>query len=295
MQAIMETIFETGYLLFALFTGIFLIVKGKGKNDLLLLAIAILLLGIGDAFHLVPRMIALNADGLEHHAASLGVGKLVTSVTMTFFYVVMYIFLIVRERKAPPTWLHILYGVLFVVRIVLVAMPQNNWLESSPYVWNVVRNIPFVLMGVIFILMSYHYCKDDRAFRWMWLLVILSFVFYLVTALGATFVPILGLMMLPKTICYMVIFVFALKACLVGEEKIGNSAPFCTCTDRECPLNPVNHDKGCAPCIAKNLKRNEIPSCFFNKVDPDTAREGYLFKDFAEAVLKQKKEEQPRG
>ena len=213
MQAVMETIFETGYLLFALFTGIYVIVKGKGKTEYLLLAIAILLLGIGDAFHLIPRMIALNTDGLENHAASLGTGKLITSVTMSFFYVILYVFLIVREKKVPPTWLHVLYGVLFLIRIVLVALPQNRWLEGSPYVWNVVRNIPFVMMGVLFISLSFAYCKNDKEFRWMWLLVILSFVFYLITALGATFVPILGLMMLPKTICYMVIFVFALKAC----------------------------------------------------------------------------------
>lgn len=287
MQAVMETIFETGYLLFALFSGVFLIVKGKGKTEFLLLAIAVLLLGIGDAFHLVPRMIALNADGLEAHAASLGVGKLVTSVTMSFFYVVMYIFLIVRERKAPPLWLHVLYGLLFVVRIVLVALPQNNWLEGSPYVWNVVRNIPFVMMGVIYILLSYTHCKTDKYFRWMWLLVILSFVFYLVTALGATFVPILGLMMLPKTICYMVIFVFALTACVKGRAETPNLS-FCTCRDEKCPLHPVNHDKGCAPCIAKNLKEGEIPSCFFNEVDPSSLRESYSFEAFAEAVKKGK-------
>jgi len=219
MQAIMETIFETGYLLFALFTGSFLIVKGKGKTEYVLLAIAVLLLGIGDAFHLIPRMVALNTNDLVHHAAALGTGKLITSVTMTFFYLVMYIFLIVREEKTPPMWLHIVYGVLLVIRIVLVALPQNNWLEESPYIWNVIRNIPFVAMGVIFIILAFFYCKDDRHFKWMWLLVILSFVFYLITALGASFVPILGLMMLPKTICYMVIFVFTLRAC-IGDASI---------------------------------------------------------------------------
>lgn len=214
MQAVMETIFETGYLLFALFVGVFLLLKGKGKTEYVLLALAILLLGIGDAFHLIPRMIALNTDGLENHATALGTGKLVTSVTMSFFYVVMYVFLIVREKKVPPMWLHILFGLLFVLRIVLVALPQNEWLDGSPYIWNVLRNIPFVAMGVIFIVMAYAYCKDDAYFKWMWLLVILSFVFYLITALGASFVSILGLMMLPKTICYMVIFVFALRSVL---------------------------------------------------------------------------------
>ena len=283
MQAIMETIFETGYLGFALFAGIFLLIKGKGKTERVLLALAILLLGLGDAFHLIPRMIALNTDGLEAHAAALGVGKLVTSVTMTFFYLVMYIFLIVRERKAPPMWLHILYGTLLVIRMVLVAMPQNRWLEESPYIWNVLRNIPFVMMGVIFIVLAYFYCREDRYFRWTWLFVVLSFAFYLITALGASFVPMLGLMMLPKTICYMVIFVFALKSCR-AEEDGGKDGSFCTCTDHACPLHPTRHDKGCAPCIAKNLKEREIPSCFFHAVDPNKKEGTYFFEDFAKAV-----------
>ena len=218
MQAIMETIFETGYLAFALVSGIFLIAKSKGKLEYIVLATAILLLGIGDAFHLIPRMIALNTDGLLNHQTALGLGKLVTSVTMTFFYVVMYIFLIVRYKKFPPIWLHIVFGILLIIRILLVSMPQNNWLGESPYIWNIVRNIPFVLMGIIFIVMAFLYCKEDKYFRWMWLLVILSFVFYLITALGASFVSILGLMMLPKTICYMVIFGFALYACIKGNR-----------------------------------------------------------------------------
>ena len=62
-------------------------------------------------------------------------------------------------------------------------------------------------------------------------------------------------------------------------------SPFCTCTDLACPLHPKNHDKGCAPCIAKNLKLKEIPSCFFNKVAPDKKEGTYFFEDFAKAVL----------
>ena len=210
MQAIMETIFETIYLAFALFSGVYLLIKSKGKLDYILLGISILILGCGDAFHLIPRMVGLNTTGLENYKAELGIGKLVTSITMTFFYVLMYIFLIVRYKKNPPLWLHIVYGLLFLIRIVLVAMPQNNWLGESPYIWNVIRNIPFILMGVIFIVLSYRYQKEDKYLKWTWLVVIFSFIFYLITAFGASFVTILGMMMLPKTICYMVLFVFAL-------------------------------------------------------------------------------------
>ena len=43
-----------------------------------------------------------------------------------------------------------------------------------------------------------------------------------------------------------------------------SSAPFCTCDKFKCPLHPVNHDKGCTLCIAKNLRAREIPNCYFD-------------------------------
>ena len=76
---------------------------------------------------------------------------------------------------------------------------------------------------------------------------------------------------------------------------MSNLSEFCTCKDKNCPLNPVNHDRGCAPCIKKNLRLREIPSCFFHLFDEKEAREGYSFEDFAELVLgKKRKEEQQK-
>ncbi len=53
----------------------------------------------------------------------------------------------------------------------------------------------------------------------------------------------------------------------------------------DCPLHPTKHDKGCAPCIAKNLKMGEIPDCFFNKLEHSENRSGVKFADFAKAVM----------
>ncbi len=64
-----------------------------------------------------------------------------------------------------------------------------------------------------------------------------------------------------------------------------NLSKFCTCDDHDCPLHPTNHERGCAPCIADNLKDNEIPSCFFNKVDADYDKDTYSFDDFARLVI----------
>lgn len=66
-----------------------------------------------------------------------------------------------------------------------------------------------------------------------------------------------------------------------------NFAEFCTCGDRKCPFHPTNHDQGCTPCIAKNRKLGEIPSCFFNQLKDTGPRTGYTFEDFALAVLGQ--------
>ena len=68
-------------------------------------------------------------------------------------------------------------------------------------------------------------------------------------------------------------------------SNVKNLSPFCTCTDLACPMHPTNHEKGCAPCISKNLKLREIPSCFFHRADSDGKHESFFFEDFAEAVM----------
>lgn len=66
---------------------------------------------------------------------------------------------------------------------------------------------------------------------------------------------------------------------------MNNLSPFCTCKDLKCPFHPSNHDRGCALCIAKNLKEREIPSCFFNMVETEHIAKEYIFKDFVNRVL----------
>jgi hypothetical protein len=66
---------------------------------------------------------------------------------------------------------------------------------------------------------------------------------------------------------------------------MSNLSNFCTCKDTECPLHPTNHDKGCAPCISKNLKLGEIPNCFFDKAGDSQNRTSYKFIDFAKLIL----------
>lgn len=66
---------------------------------------------------------------------------------------------------------------------------------------------------------------------------------------------------------------------------MSNLSSFCTCENLKCPLHPANHNKGCAPCISKNLKLDEVPNCFFHKIAGSEQRNGDSFADFANAVI----------
>ena len=60
--------------------------------------------------------------------------------------------------------------------------------------------------------------------------------------------------------------------------------PFCTCPDTKCPNHPSNHDRGCTPCIAKNLAQMEIPGCLFRKAGGVKPTPDWHFEDFAALI-----------
>ena len=198
MQAIVETLFDAAYLIAVITIGILMIRGSKGERQFRLFGWMAVVLGAGDSFHLVPRAIALCTTGLENYTISLGLGKWITSVTMTVFYVLLYY--VWRQRyqiKGQSGWTAAVYG-LAGVRIVLCMLPQNQWLSAeSPLSWGIYRNIPFALLGLLVIVLFYRSAKvhGDRAFRWMWLTIVLSFGFYIPVVLWADTIPMIGMLM----------------------------------------------------------------------------------------------------
>ena len=217
MQAIMETLFDTVYLISVITIGILMIRGSKGNGQFRLFGIMAVVLGAGDAFHLIPRAVALCTMGLEHYTVPLGLGKWITSVTMTVFYVLLYYVWRKRYRIKGKSGLTAAVYLLAGARILLCMMPQNQWLSAdAPLSWGIYRNIPFALLGLLVIVLFYRSAKSyrDRAFRWMWLTIVLSFGFYIPVVLWADSIPIIGMLMIPKTCAYVwtvLIGYFAMK------------------------------------------------------------------------------------
>ena len=221
-QALAESIFDVLYLTFAIIIGIFLIVKG-GKGSLVQkFGMMAIVLGAGDSFHLVPRALALWTTGLEANAAALGIGKLITSITMTVFYVILYYIWRERYQIQGKNGLTVSMWVLAALRVALCAFPQNQWLTyHQPLVWGILRNIPFAIMGILLIVVFAQETKraNDRVFRFMWLAITLSFLFYLPVVLFAEVFPLVGMLMIPKTLAYVWIVVMGLNLYLQTRKQ----------------------------------------------------------------------------
>lgn len=205
MQAIMETAFDAVYLVTVLTLGVRMIRQKAADRQYRLFGWMAVVLGAGDAFHLVPRAWALCTTGLENYTAALGLGKAITSVTMTVFYLLLYTVWRQRYRVEGRKGLTALVGLLAGLRVLLCLMPQNRWLSiDAPLAWGIYRNIPFALLGLVIIVLFYRSAKanGDRAFRWMWLTIVLSFGFYIPVVLWADSFPLIGMLMIPKTCAY---------------------------------------------------------------------------------------------
>ena len=205
MQAIFETLFDIVYLITVITLGVLMIRGSRGRKQYLIYGIMAVTLGCGDSFHLVPRAIALCTTGLADYTAALGIGKLVTSITMTIFYVLLYYVWRMRYEVNGKSSITAAVWLLSLTRIILCLFPQNRWTSTdAPLFWDIIRNIPFALLGILIIILFYRGAKENRdtPFKNLWLTIVLSFACYIPVVLFAGTMPAIGILMIPKTCAY---------------------------------------------------------------------------------------------
>ena len=205
MQAIVETLFDLIYLISVITIGITMIRKSNGTQEYRLFGIMAIVLGVGDSFHLVPRAIALCTTGLDNFTVALGTGKFITSITMTIFYIILYYVWRIRYQVKGQNQITVSIYLLSALRIILCLFPQNKWLSATaPLSWGIYRNIPFALLGLLIIILFYKSARKnkDLEFKYMWLTIVLSFGFYIPVVLFADRIPMIGMLMIPKTCAY---------------------------------------------------------------------------------------------
>jgi hypothetical protein len=175
---------------------------------------AFALLALGDTGHVGFRVVAYAQGGLEANPALVGLGALSTAYTVTLFYMLMVDIWRLRFNKPLGAfgWTLLAAG---VVRMLIMLFPQNRWDQVvAPYDWSLLRNALLVVqgLGVMYLILRDASKAGDRAFKWIGIMIALSYAFYAPVILWAGTVPILGMLMIPKTCAYLGVALIAYYA-----------------------------------------------------------------------------------
>jgi hypothetical protein len=191
--------------------------ENRGLAKRILWAFA--LLAVGDSGHVGLRVIAYARGGLETNPLLIGAGALSTAYTVTLFYLLMVDAWRLRFQK-PLGWFGKLLLGVGIIRLLVMAFPQNAWWQvTAPYGWSLLRNSFLVIqgLGVMYLILRDAARANDRTFTWIGYMIALSYTFYAPVILWAQWVPMLGMLMIPKTLAYLGVAFIAYRALYQGQ------------------------------------------------------------------------------
>ncbi len=178
------------------------------------------LLALGDTGHVGFRVVAYLMGNLEQTISLLGaqvglvgLGALSTAITVTFFY--MLVVFLWKERFHQPlngfAWVLLGMG---VIRLVIMVFPQNQWNSVVPPLdWSLARNLPLTIqgLGIAYLILRDAVKNKDHVFRNIGLWILVSFAFYLPVILFVQVLPMIGMLMIPKTLAYVAIAIIGAR------------------------------------------------------------------------------------
>jgi hypothetical protein len=172
---------------------------------------AFFLLALGDSGHVGFRVLAHFSGDLEttvnllgFDLGLIGLGVLSTSITVSLFYALFYRAWQLRFGSSSQG-LSALVLILLLLRFGLMIPAQNEWNSIlSPQPWSTIRNLPLIGMGLLVIVLFFKERQRDRLFGQLAVATLVSFAFYIPVVLWIEQAPLLGMLMIPKTLAYLV-------------------------------------------------------------------------------------------
>jgi hypothetical protein len=227
----MEIAFNIMYLV-VIYGFIHLMARRMGKVDQADKAVArrflaaFVLLAAGDTGHVGFRVVAFGLGGLEDHPVLVGLGALATSVTVTGFYMLMVEIWRVRfgENRKSIYWFLLSMGVL---RLVFMTFPGNDWGQIvPPQAFSYIRNSFLTILGVgiAVLFLRDGLANDERMYVNIAYAMFASYLFYIPVILFVQQVPMLGMLMIPKTIAYLAMAFIGYRRIFVMRNPKGRDS-----------------------------------------------------------------------
>ena len=189
---------------------------------------AFFLLALGDTGHVGFRVWAYALGDIASTIHLFGVplglvgmGALSTAYTVTLFYVLMLVIWKQRTHKAY-TWFGWLLFVAAGLRLVLMALPGNHWNNVvPPQPMSLYRNALLTLqgLGVAYLILRDAHAEKDALFTKIGIFILLSYAFYIPVILFVQTMPMIGMLMIPKTLMYVAIAWLAYQHLFVSQAE----------------------------------------------------------------------------
>lgn len=182
---------------------------------------AFALLALGDTGHVGFRVLAYALGGLEAkiniagtELSLVGWGALATAITVTLFYVLVLQMWRARFDRAYG-WFGYLLLAAALVRLLLMIPAANEWSSTVPPLpWGIYRNLPLMVqgLGAAYLLLRDARAARDRTFTWIGIMILASYACYTPVIFLVQRMPLIGMLMIPKTMAYVAIAVIAYNA-----------------------------------------------------------------------------------
>ncbi len=168
---------------------------------------AFFLLALGDTGHVGFRVVAYFSGGLEASSSLIGYGSFATAVTVTFFYLIITeIWRQIFDKKRGVIWWSLM--AVGVIRLIIMLPAGNQWggSEMLPH-WSLARNIPLMIQGltVASLLLAGGIKRKDSLAKKVSLFIFISYACYMPVIFFVHKIPMLGMLMMPKTLAYLAI------------------------------------------------------------------------------------------
>jgi hypothetical protein len=189
-------------------------VEPRNRRAARLVRWAFALLALGDTGHVGFRVLAYAQGDMQatvrlfgQEFGLVGLGALSTAVTVTFFYVLILVLWRTRFDRSYGWFGYLLLGTA-AARLVLMVPAANQWNNVvPPQPWSLVRNLPLLLqgLGVAYLILRDARQAGDRAFTWIGVMILVSYACYTPVILFVQQAPLVGMLMIPKTMAYVAI------------------------------------------------------------------------------------------
>jgi hypothetical protein len=173
---------------------------------------AFTLLALGDTGHVGFRVLAYALGNLEfsfgvlgRHIGLVGLGAMATAFTVTLFYVLVLFVWRARFGRSYG-WFEALLLAAAAVRIALLLHPANQWNSVvPPQPWSTYRNLPLIVqgLGVASLILHDARATRDRTFLLIGVMILISYACYIPVVFFVQRAPLLGMLMIPKTLAYL--------------------------------------------------------------------------------------------